>query len=426
MGYNSGDKSLISVLKGIKELSMDNPLVFVVNSDTTPSDDKVTDDIKLQFHMKGNVSYISKAKESERIIAGYASIIEIDSENQFIPKATLEDSIRTLLGKSDYANLMITHQNIQIGKILEGWGDYKTHIDDKGLFIVASIRDDLEISNEIWSKITNGKINGFSIAAEVLLAHDECDDKSCYTVIDKMNMFEVSVCEYPINEKSGFVVVSKSEDCEKCNINKGKSMNKDEEIEKSEVEEEVIEEKSKVTETKEQPTEEKSETSEETTEPEVEEKSEVDTKEILNGLTREIEALKGIVSELAKKPEEEPMDEEEPEEETMMSEEKANDECTDCEEKSYDVQKDISDLKKAISELTSYVKKSEEIEVTLKSKDDEIAELSKRIEVLEKTEKPKTVVKEDTESKEEVEEPKYKSSIVHDKLRPGTIYRDLD
>ena len=74
---------------------------------------------------------------------------------------------------------MLVHQNVQIGQILEEWGDLKTHVDDKGLFIVAKIRDDLQIANEVWNQILGHKLNGFSIAAEVLLDHKVCDDEKC-------------------------------------------------------------------------------------------------------------------------------------------------------------------------------------------------------------------------------------------------------
>jgi len=421
----------------IKELvsEFSDSIIIIPNKMEEIKENK--DRIKVPLHLCGNINTLSKANDNERIIAGYASIIEIDSENQIIPKATLEEGIQSLLEESDYANLMITHQNIQIGKILNEWNNYKTHVDDKGLFIVASIRKNLDIANEIWNRILDNKINGFSIAAEVLLAHDECDDKACYTVIDKMNMFEVSVCEKPVNVKSGFIVLSKSEDCNICNLEKEMSMSK--KIKKEETpepSEEVIEEKAE--EVEETPQEEKSEepSEEEKSEPEeeetTEEKSEEekpDIMEIVNGLTREIESLKGIVEQMSKQEE---MPEEE-EEEEPMPEEKSEDseECTECEEKSEEVEKsyvtkdELSEVKQSLDKILDQLKTDDEVSKSLKAKDDEISELTKRIEVLEKAEKPKTIVKEEPEEPKK-EEPKYTPTIVHDKLRPGTIYKELD
>jgi phage head maturation protease len=70
---------------------------------------------------------------------------------------------------------MLVHKNIQVGKILPGYNEVKTHVDEQGLFIVAEIRNDLEIANKLWECILNGDLNSFSIAGEVLLSHDECD-----------------------------------------------------------------------------------------------------------------------------------------------------------------------------------------------------------------------------------------------------------
>ncbi len=70
------------------------------------------------MNLKGNFDIITKAKSNRRIIAGYASVIEIDKENHIIPKEALEKGIESLLEDSEYSNLMIVHQNIQIGKII--------------------------------------------------------------------------------------------------------------------------------------------------------------------------------------------------------------------------------------------------------------------------------------------------------------------
>ena len=151
------------------------------------------------IHIKGDLDVI---KSKRRIIAGYASVIEIDKDNQLIPKEALESGIQTLLNDPNYSNLMLTHNNIQVGKILDEYGDLTTHVDDNGLFIVAELRQDLKSSDLVWQSILNGELNSFSIAGEVILDHKECDDNKCYTVIDKINIFEVSVCRNPVNNKS--------------------------------------------------------------------------------------------------------------------------------------------------------------------------------------------------------------------------------
>ena len=248
------------------------------------------------MHLFGSFKILEKA--SKRIIAGYASIAEIDKSGDIIPVSVLKEGIKTLLSDPAYANIMLTHNNIQIGKIIPEYNGIKTHVDDKGLFIVAEIRDDLEIANKVWEKILAGEYNGFSIAGEIIKSHQECDEKQCWNVIDKINIFEVSVCRNPVNEKSGFIILSK---CDDMSSNEVENMGDDENC----ICEEPVETEAKT------------------------EENDVDMK--LEALERRLEALEKVISELANKDEEEgeveeekceePEDEDEDEEEKEAAEE---------------------------------------------------------------------------------------------------------
>jgi HK97 family phage prohead protease len=243
----------------------------------------------IPVNITGNFHILEKSKDSNNphIIAGYASVIEVDEQNQLIPKSTLENGIQTLLKDSEYANLMLVHKNIQVGKILPGYDTLKTHVDDKGLFIVAEIRKDLEIANKLWECITKGDLNSFSIAGEVLLSHDECDDKKCVKVIDKLNIFEISVCSAPVNTNSGFVIVSKSHDkadkvCQDViNTKENKGMVETKEIKKDEPCKDCT-------------------PAEPSSNPPVQ--KEVSVKDAIDSINRELTALKGILNELKAAP----------------------------------------------------------------------------------------------------------------------------
>jgi len=166
---------------------------------------------RINICLKGNTKILLNKSDGKRIIAGYANVAIVDQENQYIPLAVLQKGIQSLLADSSYANLMIMHKNIQIGKIIDSYGKHKTGVDAKGLFIVCEIRKDIKVADEIWGMILKKEISGFSIGCEVLLSHKVCDNKECVTVLDKINIFEVSVCTEPVNQKSGFVVISKSQ-----------------------------------------------------------------------------------------------------------------------------------------------------------------------------------------------------------------------
>jgi len=373
----------------------------------------------IRMDLVGNLNIVQKS-ENKRIIAGYASVAVIDKEDQFIPIETLKEGIKSLLEDPHYSNLMLVHKNIQIGKIIESYGKYKTHVDEKGLFIVAEIRSDIKTADAIWEAMINGEINAFSIGCEVLLDHKECDDKKCITILDKINIFEVSVCSEPVNQDSGFIIVSKSV-CKECNLDndimtkkKIEKVTKAEEpkeepkeiVQESEEEEEVEEVEEK--------TEEVEEKTEESQEPVEEETKSIEDR--LEDLDRKFSVLEGLINEMMKAEEnipEEPGEEipEEPEEEIPeeeMSEDKSEEEEEEkSEDESYSFPKkafdEVIEKLSAIADKLSANEKDEDLKLAIKSRDDQIEALKKQLESkpelpkIEEKGEPKTKVVEEEE-----------------------------
>jgi len=159
-----------------------------------------------------NLQIISKSKSSRRIIGGYASTPIIDSDGDRIPIEALEKGVKTLLSDERYASVMYEHTNAKVGNIIEGYGKYKTHIDENGLYIVCELRQDTIIANKVWEKILEGELLSFSISYEFLpqWVEVECDGVSCWKEVKNLNILEVSICSEGINELSKFDVISKS------------------------------------------------------------------------------------------------------------------------------------------------------------------------------------------------------------------------
>ena len=362
----------------------------------------------IPFKLFGTAKIIKKA-DGDRIIAGYANLAVIDSQNQLISVEVLKAGMETLLADPAYANLMFTHKNIQIGKIINKYGNLETHVDDKGVYIIAEIRKDIETANQVWKQILKGELNGFSIGCEVLDEHKSCDvdGENCIDILDKINIFEISACNYPVNEMSGFVVISKSkfktDVCKDCDINNDTMKKKIE----SEVKEEIVkEEKAVDSVTKEENITE----SEETAELSVEQRIESMERQIFN-----IEAAITKMAESKQKKEEEEEEPEEPEEEKKKSEPEGQvkenvDESDDLKKSINEVAEQLGEAVEKLSSLFSEEKDRQEIDdlkLESKSKDDQIDALKKKVEILskediEKTE-PKTVNKSEEESEVEVE-----------------------
>ena len=374
----------------------------------------------IHLDLRGNIKVVHKS-DSRKIIAGYASLAVIDTENEYIPVEVLKDGLATLMDDESYANIMIVHKNIQIGKILERFDNLTTHVDDKGLFIVAEIRDDLEIAKATWEKIEDGEIRGFSIGGEIIEDHKECDDKGCIKVIDKINLFEISVCSCPVNKDSGFEIVNKSyvnkmlENCDDI-MKKKKTEPKVLEVEEEpckdceEEVEEVVEEKS---DDEEEETPEEEEKAEEEPEPvKEEEKAEDEPEPIEDILTKSdiIETIKETITETLKSLHEKELQEDEEDEEEEPMEDEEEEEVPEEEKK------------KSNDEVVEET--SEELEMAVKARDEaieglnnEIKALKEQVKNLEETEEePKT-------STEPVKEYKQDVGIIIDK-RHGKIYKE--
>jgi len=423
------------------------------------------------FHLRGNIEIINKSDNpnDDRIIAGYANVTIVDDDEQFIPVETLKKGIETLLKDPHYSNLMVMHGNLQIGKIIPKHKELSTHVDENGLYIVCQLRNDLKIANELWSRILEGSFRGFSIGCEVLEDHDQCNEERCVSVLDKINIFEVSICEHPVNKESGFKIINKSkfdeiypDNCmSECNNTKiGDSMPKKKKLSEEKQKEEP----------KEQPTE-KAEDTEcaDCTEPEVTEEAkaeepvpepepvseepqvETEQKSIedrLNSIDAKIDELSMVIESLVPKQEgeeelppedvdeETPPDEYEedvPPEEEWSKDKKSEDpeeeepEPEPTEEKSEEApveetplpEVSLDDLKKSIDNILEKLgefTKNEDIKTELKARDDIIDSLSKKLDIITKAKRekaePKTI-----QSKDETEE--RESDIV---IRRGTVY----
>lgn len=339
------------------------------------------------------------------------SIAEVDLEDDLITTEALKMGLEKLIEDERYANIMLSHSDIQIGHILKEYNGLKTHVDDKGLFLIAEIRKGFKYADDVWEDIVNGDINGFSIAGYVEEGGEEqvCNGDTCWNEIKNIVLFETSVCQFPCNQKSGFIVLSKNLKSYKCeclecgyNIETEKHCNElicpkcggemrraerpgvgkdtdSNEIKSNDVHDNVSEKEGDEMPDK----EEKSDKVEENKlNEEVEESEEPNPLDELHkgfetltektsGLERRLESLEKVIQDMNKSEEEEV--EEEPEEKSEETSEETEEE--DVEEKSEDSEEECEDCK-ASKEKEETSEESEESEDIEKSEEDENVEKS--------------------------------------------------
>jgi len=190
-----------------------------------PSPEVIVSDWKLSFPI--SKSFIDKDR---KIIAGYASVEVIDSQDELIPLPVLKEAWEHFKANKDFYFGSLMHSNVPVIKILDSFKDsegtmWKSGVDENGLFIVGEIRQDIQKGVQTWELIEKGKLTGFSIGGEALESSKVCEGK-CFTRIEKMELHEIAVVDKPANEPSVFTIVKRK--IEKEEIKLGMELSIDE------------------------------------------------------------------------------------------------------------------------------------------------------------------------------------------------------
>ena len=127
---------------------------------------------------------ISKVDPDQRMVWGYASTPDLDSQGERVTLKAIEDSLDDYMR---FANIREMHQASAVGKTKSA------EVDEKGLYIGAKIVDEVA-----WLKVKEGVYSGFSIGGEVV---SKVDDE-----IRALRLFEISLVDRPANPKALFDV----------------------------------------------------------------------------------------------------------------------------------------------------------------------------------------------------------------------------
>ena len=154
---------------------------------------------------------IHKSKD-ELVIAGYASIKIVDSENELVTIEALKDAFPRFMKNPQYRNVMYYHSNAQVGEVLESYKDsngkvWKSEVDNIGLFVVIKLRDDIEIAKRVSESIRSGQLDSYSIGGEALDIERVCTKDECHFEITKMDFFEITLCDDGMNNGAKFKVL---------------------------------------------------------------------------------------------------------------------------------------------------------------------------------------------------------------------------
>jgi len=136
------------------------------------------------------VKALAIVKSGDRVVVGYASTYDVDSDNTQITRQALEGAKEDLM---TYSTVLFNHDmDRPIGKVIE------TDVDDVGLLVKIILSKE---EDEIWKKIDEGIINKFSIKGRATdLSPVEGDSQILQ--INKIELFEVSLVSVPANKEA--------------------------------------------------------------------------------------------------------------------------------------------------------------------------------------------------------------------------------
>ena len=155
------------------------------------------------------------------VVAGWGNYYVVDQEGHRISLGGMQRAIKRFLAHPEYANMNIFHSGIQVGQILEKFVDkdgriWTTEVRPEGLFVVAAFRTDLEVSRKAMAEVMKGTMRGFSIAGNAKEKEIKCDHGKCWTEVTELDIYEVTLCVTPMNQKSYITDIVQKPDPDSC------------------------------------------------------------------------------------------------------------------------------------------------------------------------------------------------------------------
>ena len=151
-------------------------------------------------------------QEPERIIAGYANIEIIDAQGELIPAEAWREAFTKFMANPKFRLVHVFHTDIPVGEVIIEYKDWKnriwrSHVDDRGLFVVVRLRKDLVAADRVWDAIQKGQLRAFSISGLALERHVECAGGRCFRVIPRLELHSITICERGANPAARFIIV---------------------------------------------------------------------------------------------------------------------------------------------------------------------------------------------------------------------------
>ena len=170
--------------------------------------------------LKGDIS-VAEESDSECIIAGYASVQIPDKQGDILEVDVLKDALDRFMKNDKFRNVMFSHTSSQVGEVIPSFTDksgkvYSTTVDDRGMFVVAKLRKDIELGRDVVNMIKEGLLKCFSIGGQSIQESVKYWGDKLVNHIKKLDLHEISIVLSGANPKAKFSVLKAGCNCEYC------------------------------------------------------------------------------------------------------------------------------------------------------------------------------------------------------------------
>ena len=155
------------------------------------------------------------------VVAGWGNYYIVDQEGHRLGRAGMQRAMKNFLDNPEFANVNIFHSGIQVGQVLKKFVDkdgriWRTEVRPEGLFVVVAFRTDLEVSRKAMLEVLKGNMRGFSVAGNAKDKEMKCEHGTCWTEVNELDIYEVTLCVSPMNQKSYITDIVQKPDPSVC------------------------------------------------------------------------------------------------------------------------------------------------------------------------------------------------------------------
>ena len=152
---------------------------------------------------------IGKVDQERRIVSGFATLDNIDKQDDIVTTEASVDAFRKFRG-----NLREMHQQNAVGKVVsfkeDRYFDPQTRKFYSGVYVSAYVSKGAQ---DTWEKVLDGTLTGFSIGGNITKSDDEFNEelKKSIRIIKEYELYELSLVDNPANQFANVISIEKGQ-----------------------------------------------------------------------------------------------------------------------------------------------------------------------------------------------------------------------